>query len=256
MGFTAAGAQQAMYTAPFADWRCAEASKLGLGGTPMRLLAGGWNQESDYLRYKFGPGDRIVLVSLDKGLVYITGAMTVVEKTTRDDWLRRHPEDKPQIGAGQVVIGRDGLDLRFDRALPLSLVARLTFQSGKVERPLKGVQSGLMKWNGFQGVYRVSPKSAAEITDVIERGVYSSGVLGDLERRLDASPTDGALADVYTDALLQAGDPRGEALLQERRGDLVALRKYVADHLPALIGRPGGFPFRLAWAPPRTLRAR
>lgn len=252
----AASTQPGMYTAPFADWRCAEIHKLGLGGTPMRLLAGGWNQESDYLRYRFGAGDRIVLVSIDKGLVYVIGAMTVVEKATRDDWLLRHPEDAPQIGAGQVVVGRDGLDIRFDRALPLSLVGRLTFQSGKVERPLKGVQKGLLKWNGFQGVYRVSPHSAGEIADVIERGVFSPGVLGELERRLQQSPADIALADIYTDALLQAGDPRGEALLYERRGDASALRNHVTQHLAALIGVPGGFPFRLAWAPARTLRAK
>lgn len=159
----AQGEAQAVYTASFPEWRCAAAFRLGWVGSPLRMVVGGWNQESHYLRYKFGAGDRFVLVSVHKGLVYVCGAMTVVEKVTATDWLRRHPEDRDQVDGGQVVVGRDGLDVRFDRALPLSFVSRIGFVSNKVERPLKGVEGGLVKQSRFNGVFRLSASSAAEL---------------------------------------------------------------------------------------------
>jgi hypothetical protein len=252
----------ATFTAGVPDSRCEEMRKLGLENQPFRLLSGGWNQGSEYLRFKFGAGDRLLAVAIERGIVYVIGAMTVVAKALRAQWCADHPEDARVITGSQVVVGEAGIPIRFDRGLPPALLERLAFQSGKVTRPLKHVKDGVLKnASTFQGVFRLSPESEAEVNALLEHGLVSPGEVGALERRLAVAPADAGLLQVYADALLDRGDPRGEVLQLERAfaNDPAAkeldrgLTKLLERHFHALVGRPGGWPFRIAWAPVKRI---
>ncbi len=82
--------------------------------------------------------------------------------------------------------------------------------------------------------------------------------IAELERRLVDDPTDGDTALVYADALLSAGDARGELIviqheLAQRPPDLTRveslsrrLGQLFAQHAD-WVGKPGGYPFQRRW---------
>ena len=83
-----------------------------------------------------------------------------------------------------------------------------------------------------------------------------------LELERAAQAEDEALALVYLDALLERGDARAPVVDLELRGAhrgdreaKKALDAHLADHEAEVLGRPGGFPFRMSWTVPKKLRA-
>lgn len=261
------------YTTYWPGWLCERVHGAGVEGSPLRFVLGGWNRDSDYLRYRFGLDDRLFVLHCAGGLLYLIGRMRVVYKGTGEEWLREHPEDEPDLDRlrqgeshrYQLVVGDEGDIIRFDRAMPPPLLPDWRFLSadGKTERGLNGLREGfrLPRATAFKGVFRLSEATVETIDDVYAgRAVteYSQAVgrAEALATELLESPDDRERAAVVADAWQQLGDPRGEILAlelaladQPNKRLEKRLAKLVDQDRVRLIGRPGGFPFRAGWSP-------
>lgn len=158
--------------------------------------------------------------------------------------------------------------MRLDRALPPAWLSSWTFlyTDGR-ERPVKRLQHGrLTSPISFQGYFRLSDATmrrardllAAKFSAPIQALLSDHPTLAALERKLAKAPEDRDTAEVYADALMDHGDPRGDILGLELTAEPSsqskrALKALIKAHGSTLYGRPGGFPFRLSWAPHRKL---
>jgi hypothetical protein len=71
--------------------------------------------------------------------------------------------------ASQILVGSEGTPIRFDRAVPVSILEKLTFQSSKGERKPKYVENGrLLNISSFQGIYRLAPKFIEYFESMLE----------------------------------------------------------------------------------------
>lgn len=99
--------------------------------------------------------------------------------------------------------------------------------------------------------------------DVMADGRRATTPLEKIEADLRRDPTDEEASQVWADALAGAGDPRGNYVLLEHAmraekdpARLLALSAEQAALLPAVLGKPGGFPFSEAFTGRRTVTLR
>lgn len=260
----------------WSDWICSWAVARGHEGRVMDRVWGGWNQGTRPVS-KARPGDRIVITAGHKGLIYILGDLIVSEVSATTKWFARHPKEKsasPHSCAATVVVGEGTAPFGFDRIVPPQWLSDWTFiNANKKPRQVQYLENGrLTKTSSFQGCFRLADETAARVhglldaslSPVTESLLSSDPALRGLERKLVAEPDHRETAHVYADALLDAGDPRGEATRldlehadadDKRKKQLVRKRNaLVKKDGDVLIGRPGGFPFRLAWGPHKKVR--
>ena len=263
--------QRVSFTVYWPGWQCEEVHEAGLTGRPLTVFTGGWNQQSDFLRYRFQRGDSLVVITIAGGVLYVVGRMTVRFKGFRRDWIAQNAAASVVLSrmtsGQQVVVGSDGTPIRFDCAVPPALLPDWRFVSPDGKRPRSpkyiGEDFRIKKANSFTGVFRLAPETDAMIDDVLE-GRISDPEFNDrvahiqqLEQRMLDEPTDEELACVLADALIEMQDPRGDMLLVEvelaRRPDNRVLKrrrnKLLKEHAVRLLGRPGGFPYRSGWTP-------
>lgn len=79
----------ATYTYYWPEWACLDARAVGLEGKPVPLFFGGHNADSDFSRFKIGPGDTAVAITVVDGELFLLASLVVREKATADDWLAR-----------------------------------------------------------------------------------------------------------------------------------------------------------------------
>ena len=263
------------YTSFWPDSSCAEAIARGREGQVIERIWGGWNQGTYYGTIR--PGDRVVLVGQSRGCMYVFGRVDVAEVLTAEAWIARGLDPKPDYTSGTVIIGvaGSGTPLVFNRGLPGSYLDTWEFETIDADpRPFKGVEDGIIKRGlQMQATVRITLATAAPLHDFIDHGDLRESddpTLARLERALHEASHDGDNSEdwdtmgVYVDALLAAGDPRGEIAALERQvvesggadklddatnlGLAKKLWRLGNKHMPALCGRPGGFPFRTNWA--------
>ncbi|MFT3836278.1 MAG: hypothetical protein QM723_04700 [Myxococcaceae bacterium] len=253
----------ATYTAYWPEWMCSRAIEQGLEGKPLHLLWGGYNADSSFSHSKVGPGDTVVPITCREGVLHALASLDVVEKTDGDRWLARHPEDaaKRMHGCGnEVLAGKPGAALRFDRELSAEQLKAWRYDSPKAPRALKYVEKGrLMRTVSAQGVYRVTAETAQMLEQVLSapRADPPKTDASRLEEKLRDAPEDEATARVLADAWQSSGDPRGELLTLElalrterdleKAAQLDAALTAIANKSPGLKKKAGGFPFRSVW---------
>lgn len=260
----------ATYTYYWPEWACLDARAVGLEGKPVPLFFGGHNADSDFSRFKIGPGDTAVAITVVDGELFLLASLVVREKATADHWLARHPEHAPfrsSRGGGQVLAGDPVAPLSFARRVPPRTLVDWRYDSGKEGRPLKHLEAGKLKRQGsLQGVYRVTAATAGAIARLLSEeppAVPSVDARIDgLIERLRRSPSDDASAAVLADLWQEQGDPRGQlvaldlAIVRALEGnDEATLRGAAAAHLElvrrrgmkAALAAPGGFPFRAVY---------
>lgn len=261
----------ATYTYYWPEWACLDARAVGLEGKPVPLLFGGHNTDSDFSRFKVGPGDTVVAITVIEGELFLLASLLVREKTTTVDWLARHPEHEPlraSRGGGQVLAGDPVAPLRFGRKVPPEALVAWRYDSGKEGRPLKHLEDGKLKRQGsLQGVYRVNGATADAIARLLSEELPAEpSVDARIERlieQLRRSPGDAAAAAVLADLWQDQGDPRGELVALDLAivralevDDGATLRSAAEAHdslvrrrrMKAALSAPGGFPFRAVYA--------
>lgn len=263
----------ATYTMYWPEWMCEAARGQGLDGQPVHLLWGGHNADSDFGRFKVGPGDTVVAVTSRDGVLYALASVHVTEKTSADAWLAKHPGDarlRVHGCGGQVLAGTPGAPLRFDRALTGRQLEAFRYDAAKAPRALKHVKDGrLTRPLSVQGVYRVTADTAAMLDGVLGRTPPPAPAPNEataLAQRLRESPDDEGLARVLADAWQHVGDARGELLALELalRTEASAARAVELEQRLAAAARkvkgvkqqPGGFPYRAQWGGRELLELR
>ena len=247
------------YVSFWPEWRCEQAALRGEEGQPIEHIWGGWNQGTYY--GTMAPGDQVIPITTLRGCIYLLGRITVDRVTDGDSFLADNTLSRsPDLCGNQVIIARDGSKLRFDVGLPPALLNDFTFQTvNGQERPLKGVQDGVVKRaNQLHATVRVTSSTAERLNAVVDGKHLDTSQcprLEGLERQLQQDPSDESACSVYIDALLEADDVRAQVATLERQvadgGSLQVaqqLWRMGNKHLPELIGRPGGYPFRSCWA--------
>jgi hypothetical protein len=133
-------------------------------GQPLLYAFGRGNAASDFGRFRIAPGDTLVPVHFDRGLVCPIARMRVVYKGTVGGWRETHPDELPDEPEGQQLLaGEDGTPMYFGRPLPLEVVRALRYDA-KAPRALKLDENGrLANHLGIEGVFRLCPESADEI---------------------------------------------------------------------------------------------
>jgi hypothetical protein len=249
----------ALYTMYWPDWMCAAAREQGLEGLGLHAVWGGHNHETSFSKFKIGPGDVLVPITVVGGALHALASLEVREKTTGPIWLSKHPEQARTrlSGCGQEVLGGEpGAVLRFDRVFTSAQVNAWRYDGSAGERAIKYVVKGKLKRTmSVTGVYRVSEATAEVVRAVLAAaGDEVPTRTVELERRLRETPDDEASARVLSDVLQEDGDPRGEVMALElaiahepgvdRATSLDLSHAKLMRSRVGLKKRSGGYPFR------------
>lgn len=137
-------------------------------GQPLRYVLSRGNAQTNFKRFKIGPGDTLIPIHIDAGRICPIARMNVVYKGTASAWNlsmaaggERLPVDSEHI---QVLVGVRGTPQHFHRPLPVELVRELRYDGAKGPRALVLDDDGkLAQHAGVDGVFRLMPESADEL---------------------------------------------------------------------------------------------
>ncbi len=133
-------------------------------GLPLRSVLGRYNASTDFARFRIAPGDTLIPLHVDRGLVCPIARMRVAYKGTVGEWRETHPEEFPgEPEYQQLMIGEEGTPMYFFRPLPTDLLRSLRYDA-KAPRPLPITDEGKLKSHiGIDGVFRLCPESGDEL---------------------------------------------------------------------------------------------
>lgn len=133
-------------------------------GQPLRHVLGRGNSASDFGRFRIGPGDLLIPVHFDRGLVCPIARMRVTYKGTVGDWRATHPGELPdEHELTQLLVGDEGTPMYFFRPLPAEVLRALRYDA-KEPRALALDENGRLTTHmGIDGVFRLRPESADEL---------------------------------------------------------------------------------------------
>jgi len=161
---------------------------VAVGHKPLPVLFGGPHlSEPSFRRAGVRVGDVIFPVAVANRRVHVVARMRVREMILlgQEDGPTLIDQRFPQFRSWrflaptcteEVVIGMDGTAPRADLELPVDVLDRLTFRSQRGERRLKQVKDGeLTSSIGLQGIYRLDPASADDLSELIDTPPSSAG---------------------------------------------------------------------------------
>lgn len=180
------------YTVYFSGPR-AKALRLAPADVPLPCLFGGPHiSQPSFLRAGVQPGDRLFIVTVTKGTLYVLGAATVatlaqtddlhpvefhahVDTTATDRWQARSGWSRPAFfGAllttcvSEALTLTDAIGPFAPRPLPAADLNTLTYENRRGTRKPQGIVDGkITKPLAFQGIYRLTPDSADRLDSVI-----------------------------------------------------------------------------------------
>jgi hypothetical protein len=163
-------------------------SALQAGHKPLPVLFGGPHlSEPSFRRAGVKVGDEIYPVAVSNRRVYVVSRMRVREMLLlgQEDGPTLIDQRFPQYRAwkflaptctDEVLVGMEGFAPRGDVPLPANVLARLSFRSQRRVRQLRHVQGDeLTSSIGLQGIYRLTPESAADLAALVESPPSSAG---------------------------------------------------------------------------------
>lgn len=192
-------------------------------GKPLPVFFGGQNADANFERFKVGPGDTVVAITVVDGALLLLASLDVTDKTDAASWLLKHPDHAAFRGSrhgGQVLAGNPGAALAFSRRVPADALRAWRYDSGKDGRPLKHLEEGkVTRPDSMRGVYRLTDATAKKVLAQLAAAVpeATKAQTGDapLLEKLRQRPDDATTAAVLADAWQQQGDPRGDLLAFE-----------------------------------------
>jgi hypothetical protein len=160
------------YTMLWSKDYCEFVSRLNTDGEPLKHIWGGYNLGSDFKHYKVKPEDYIYPIAIKNFSLYLVARMRVYSCVPLATFQNLFPAQSQTVFhscASQILLGTMGTPMRFDRAVPASMLENLTFQSSKGERKPKYVENGrVLNISSFQGIYRLAPKSIDDFESMLE----------------------------------------------------------------------------------------
>ncbi|MFF7972657.1 hypothetical protein [Streptomyces sp. NPDC007905] len=169
-----------VYTALWTNDLCKALVSRGRTGDPLGVLFAGPHQSMpSYRRAGVQPGDRVLPVRVFRKRLWVLGSLHVTGVLEYDGTVeeRLGAEERARLAhwallevscASELVVGRPGAPLAFDRPVPADLLGRLTYRSRRGERQVKYVEDGeLRSAVSLQGVYRLAPESGRELEELV-----------------------------------------------------------------------------------------
>jgi len=152
------------YTMLWSHDYCQYLIKVDQVGQVLRFVWGGHNQDTRFSHMRVQQGDLIYPLAVREQQVYLVARMVVEQLLTRQAFVWLYPNRAHLIQhacASEIMLGEEGTPIRFDRALPPTLLEQIRFCSRRGTRPIKYVENGkLLGSISLQGVYRLCPESA------------------------------------------------------------------------------------------------
>lgn len=182
------------YTMFWTRERCDALRCLGWAGRPLETLFGGQHtSEPSFLHAGVRSGDIVYPIAVRAGVLYLLGRTRVRRILAYEDFVKQRPDlfppsfseqlafDDRFLAARRAILAlaptctneavecEDSTPLRFDRAVPPDVLARLRFRSQRSERDLsRHLRDGrLVQSLGVQGIYRLSESSARELETLV-----------------------------------------------------------------------------------------
>jgi uncharacterized protein (TIGR02996 family) len=149
------------YTMLLTNADCVRLEKLGKVGQPLRFVA-----FVHIGQHKFRPGIHVYAIRIHQKKLYVIGRMRFAELTTREDYLREHPDNAPLISSFERVIltGDRGTPICLNSVVPHEILHRFRYRAGDREYPLKHVKYGeLTHPIGLTGVTRITKPTAQDL---------------------------------------------------------------------------------------------
>lgn len=247
------------------NWLCDRIVNAGLAGTPMHICFFGDNVPG-FRDLSLGRDDELIAITVREGRLLLIARMRIASRVDAASWLAECPADALYVLDDRseiALIGVEGTPIRFDRPLSPELARRWRKNAVAYDVNTRDTITDPLAFNGVQLINRAL--RAALSLELRENIHEKPSDLEELAARA-IQQRDEASVLVYADALLQAGDPRGEVIILEHqleaRPDREAMEAIEARLIElnaldrsALFGKPGGFPFRGAWGTRAHLRA-
>jgi hypothetical protein len=163
-------------------------SAIQAGHKPLPVLFGGPHlSEPSFRRAGVKVGDEIYPVAVANRRVHVVARMRVREMLLlgQEDGPTLIDQRFPQYRAwkflaptctDEVLIGMEGIAPRGDVTVPAETLGRLSFRSQRGVRQLKHVRGDeLTSSIGLQGIYRLTPDSAADLAALVESPPSNAG---------------------------------------------------------------------------------
>src|SRR5690606_40195426 len=143
------------------------------------LFGGPHLSEPSFRRAGVKVGDLIYPVAVANRRVHVVARMQVKEMLLlgQEDGPTLIEQRFPEYRAwkflaptctDEVIVGTNGTPSRVDLEIPREMLDRLRFRSQRGERGLKHLKDGeLASSSGLQGIYRLSPSSAADLAHLV-----------------------------------------------------------------------------------------
>ncbi|MFJ3302488.1 hypothetical protein ACIPSA_05100 [Streptomyces sp. NPDC086549] len=176
-----------VYTTLWTNDLCKALVSRARTGDRLSVLFGGPHQSMPaFTRAGVKPGDRILPVRVFRKRLWVLGSMEVEQILDYDDTIeeRLGTPERERLAhwallevscAGEIVLGRPGAPLGFDRPVPPDLLARITYRSRRGERQIKHVVDGeLHSAVSLHGIYRLAPESARELEELVGENALSA----------------------------------------------------------------------------------
>ena len=144
-------------------------------GRPLEILFGGPHRSApSFARAKVGPGDVLYPIGVHQQTLLAFGRMRVrtLVTATPQAYLDRCPHWRfladPSC-LNEVVLGEDGTVVLGSRTVPRDVLKRLTYLPRGGPRPVKHINADgrLTHASSVQGIYRLSPESAAALDHLL-----------------------------------------------------------------------------------------
>lgn len=162
----------ASYTILWSQDYCRYLERVNESGRPLRFVWGGHNQDTRFSHMHLAQGDRIYPLAVKDKQLYVVARMHVEQLLTRVGFEQLYPEYSHFIRhacADEIVLGEEGLPIRFDTAVPAVVLETIRFTAQRGVRPIKYVVEGkLERTISIQGVYRLHPESATAFDQLLE----------------------------------------------------------------------------------------
>lgn len=160
------------YTVFWSNAYCTYLRKAGMIGTPLRVLWGGHNQNTNYARIKIRQGDMIFPITVRNRKLFVIARMQVEQLLSVEAFAQLYPEHKHLVThscATEVLLGEDGTKIQLSKYIPETQVSEIRYCSRRGIRGIHSLHDGKIQFSlGLQGAYRLCPETTHLLNNCVE----------------------------------------------------------------------------------------
>lgn len=135
---------------------------LGREDNPLSISAG-----SAFTKRSVRPGDKVYVVAVHQGDVYLIGRMKVKRVWNRGDYDVKFRPDNLWDG-DEVIDGEEGTPMKFDRVIPPECLENVYFESGGKKKGLLIEDGKLIEPQSLRSVRRLSWEGVSELDRLLK----------------------------------------------------------------------------------------